>query len=360
MSQHLHDLGALESLRREQRFDPLCIRRFRNAHYKRGLPLEVALKELPLSAHSEFLSRFGTPALTLTDREDSERDGASKLIFENHQGLRLETVLLRILSGRTSVCVSSQVGCAAKCAFCATGQMQMARSLSAPDIVEQVVLARQILNAEGRRLRNVVFMGMGEPMHNRAAVTEAIERLRDPRWFDLSENHILVSSVGIVDEMLTFARAMPRVNLALSLHAARQEVREVIMPLARQTHVEDLRRMVLELQKIQQKRIMLEVLLLENINDGEEDVAALLAFCEGIEAHVNLIPYNEVSGARLPDGTELRGTGPARRLEISSALKSAGLRVTTRASLGDDIAAACGQLVKKHKLAELRRSSHRS
>lgn len=355
MSLHLHESGALETFRRGLGFDPEHLRLFRNALYKAGLPLEEALASLPPSVHDPFRARFGGAGLTLVEQRDSQRDGASKLILRTEAGLLLETVILRILSGRTSVCVSSQVGCAAKCSFCATGQMKMARSLRAHEIVEQVMIARQILRSESRKLRNVVFMGMGEPMHNRAEVTEAIERLRDPRWFALSENHILVSSVGIAPELIAFAEAMPRVNLALSLHAARQSAREELIPLAKQTPVEELRRMVVEIQAIRKKTMMLEVLLLADVNDGDEDIEALVDFCRDLDVHINLIPYNPVAGAERRSGTLLVGTSPERTREISRRLKDVGLRVTTRASLGDDIAAACGQLVKKHDREQLRR-----
>lgn len=349
MSLPLHQRGALEELRQEFGFDPEHLRLFRNALYKRGLPLEEAQALLPPTVHEEFRARFGQPCLTLAERRDSSRDGATKLVFRTQAGLLLETVILRILSGRTSVCVSSQVGCAAKCAFCATGQMKLARSLRAHEIIEQALIARQILRTEDKTLRNVVFMGMGEPMHNRAEVTEAIERLRDPRWLDLSESHILVSSVGVPEELIAFARVMPRVRLALSLHAARQEVRQELMPLAKQTPIDGLRKMVVELEKIRKQTMMLEVLLLSGVNDRDEDVEALIEFCEGLDVHVNLIPYNPVSGAELPGGRPLRGTDSRRRQKISERLKSVGLRVTTRVSLGEDIAAACGQLVKTHE-----------
>jgi 23S rRNA (adenine2503-C2)-methyltransferase len=356
MAEHLHNLTSLEAFRREFSFDPEFLRLFRNALYKEGRPLEEAMKRLPVVVQNDFLKRFGAAALVLVERSDSGRDGASKFILRNREGLLLETVLLRIRSGRTSVCVSSQVGCAAKCAFCATGQMKMARSLSAPEIIEQVVLARQVLRGENRKLRNVVFMGMGEPMHNREAVTEAIERLLHPQWLDLSANHVLVSSVGVVHELVEFATKMPHVNLAVSLHAARQEVRQELMPLAKQTPIQELKMGLIELQAIRKKMMMLEVILLDGVNDSKDDVEALIEFCGGLDVHVNLIPYNAVAGAVVANGKPLRGTEAPRREEISAALKATGLRVTTRASLGDDIAAACGQLVKQHELTELRRT----
>jgi 23S rRNA (adenine2503-C2)-methyltransferase len=231
--------------------------------------------------------------------------------------------------------------------------MKIARSLRASEIIQQVVFARQMLRNEGRKLRNVVFMGMGEPMHNRAEVTEAIERLRDPRWFDLSENHLLVSTVGVAQELLAFAEKMPKVHLALSLHAARQSVREALMPLAKHTPVSELRRILVEIEAIRKKTMMIEVLLLRDVNDGEEDVEALIEFCRGLDVHVNLIPYNPVPGAFGQDSLPLSGTGPERRREVSERLKAAGLRVTTRVSLGEDIGAACGQLVKTHDLVAL-------
>ncbi len=133
---------------------------------------------------------------------------------------------MRTGTGRVSLCVSSQVGCAAACGFCATGQMGIAKSLSAAEILDQVVLAGERMQAEGRRVRNIVFMGMGEPFHNEEAVYEAVAALLSPELFHHTPGRILISTVGIPDAMIRCARRFPEVNLALSLHSVRQEVRE--------------------------------------------------------------------------------------------------------------------------------------
>jgi 23S rRNA (adenine2503-C2)-methyltransferase len=355
----IHDVCALEHVRQEFGFNPECIRSFRNAYYKRAEGLEAAKHFLPAEVRDRWDDCFAPAELEVVSRVDSSRDGATKLVFRTRSELLLETVVLRILSGRTSVCVSSQVGCAARCAFCATGQMKMARSLQPSEILAQVQAVSELVRAENRRLRNVVFMGMGEPMHNRSAVTQAIRQLIDPKWFNLSENHILVSTVGIVDELIEFAREMPKINLALSLHAARQEVRELLIPLAKHTPVVELKRSLREIEQCRGRPIMLEYLMLDAVNDGEEDLAALVDFCADLEVHVNLIPFNPIQAPVGVRGAELtlRPSTKARIADFSARLKAKGLRVTTRVSLGGDIAAACGQLVREHDLAHVRKAA---
>ncbi len=156
-----HNTTELEQLRKQLRLDQQQIRMVRNAYYKRLRPPEEAIASLDEPARRVFRESVQFETLTLEDRFDSSVDGASRLIFRTAAGQLIETVILRIATGRTTLCVSCQVGCAAKCRFCATGQMGIARNLSCGEIVEQVVRASRILDAEGRRLRNVVFMGMG-------------------------------------------------------------------------------------------------------------------------------------------------------------------------------------------------------
>jgi 23S rRNA (adenine2503-C2)-methyltransferase len=324
------------------------LRRLRRALFRGDPPLAEVIAELPPDAAELVRSlhqprRPGEPGtLELVRRLDSERDGASKLLFRNAAGLTLETVILRIGTGRTSLCVSSQVGCAAACAFCATGRMGIARSLSAEEIVGQARVANDLLAGEGRRVRNVVFMGMGEPLHNEDEVYPAIEALIDPKRFGLSPNHVVLSTVGIPDAMLRFAERFPAVGLALSLHAARQEVRQRIVPLAGKYPLEELLETMRRVQSRTGRPIFLEYIMLAGINDADEDRAALIERLTGLDAHLNLIPYN-----RVEEAPELVGTDPERIREFSDGLKRAGLKVTTRYSLGSDIAAACGQLVRR-------------
>ncbi len=312
-------------------------RRFANAFLKRFRPLEEALALLPEAVRGRF--REAHP-LELERRADSTRDGASKLLFRTRDGRRIETVILRIATGRTTLCLSSQAGCAAACVFCATGRMGLARNLSAGEVLDQVVQAGGLLRPEGRRPKNLVFMGMGEPLHNEEALHEALGRLQAGDGFHVDGRRILVSTVGVPEGMRRLAKAHPRVGQALSLHAARPEVRERLVPPARRTPLGDLRSAVEEVARRTGRPVMIEVLLLAGENDGDEDLEALAAWVDGLDVHVNLIPYNPV------EGVELEASPRARIEAFSRELKRRGRRVTTRYSLGADIAAACGQLAR--------------
>ena len=193
-------------------------------------------------------------------------DGAaSKLLFRTADGNLVETVILRIASGRTSLCVSSQVGCAARCGFCATGQMGIAVNLTRDEILDQVIQANELLRPEGRSIRNVVFMGMGEPLHNEPAVVEALEVLLSPQCFDLPPGRVIVSTVGIPDALARCAARFPRLGLALSLHSARQDVRERLIPLARRYTLPMLRSVLEQVTGQTGRRVMIEYLLLDGL-----------------------------------------------------------------------------------------------
>ena len=301
-------------------------KRFRNAFFKSGLPLKECLEHAP-----ELEGKLLFESLELIERYDSKIDGATKLVFKTEDNHRIESVVLRITSGRTSLCISSQIGCAAGCTFCATGALGFVRNLTAPEILDQVLLARRLLRGEKRVLRNVVFMGMGEPLRNEEHVFRSIELLRDTRHFNFSEHHLLVSTAGIPAAMQRFAVRFPAIRLALSLHSARQSVRETIMPLAKVHTLEKLRAAF-------PPDFMVEYLMLKGINDTTEDSAALVDFLRDTNAHINLIQFNPFPGATFePVSREARET-------FGAELRRAGYKVTLRYSLGDDISAACGQL----------------
>jgi 23S rRNA (adenine2503-C2)-methyltransferase len=333
----LFDAIQMDVLRRSLRIDPLAVRRLRLNLLKRFAADDVALASFPIAEQIEL------HPLTIIQRCDSTIDGATKLLLQTADGLPLETVILRPQTGRATVCVSSQVGCAAACAFCATGRMGIARNLSAAQILDQVVHAGQILATEGRQLRNVVFMGMGEPFHNEDAVYEALDRLIDREWFGLSPRKLCVSTVGIPDAMQRFAERFQTVRMVLSLHSARQDVREQLIPLAKKYSLEELKRTLIEVRPILYGEVMIEYLLLAGINDSLDDATALIDWLDGLDVHVNLIPYNAIDEA-----PQLTASDPATRQAFAETLKRAGIKTTTRYSLGNDIAAACGQLVQKN------------
>ncbi|MFH0908641.1 MAG: 23S rRNA (adenine(2503)-C(2))-methyltransferase RlmN [bacterium] len=332
----VYALDGLETYCRRHGVPEPALKRFRIAFFKKGRPAEECLDAIPAAARAEFLERVQMDQLGLVERHDSKRDGASKLIFRTASGERVEAVILRVASGRTSLCISSQVGCGADCAFCATGQMGLVRSLSIAEILDQVLLAIRLLRAEGRVLRNVVFMGMGEPFHNEAAVCDALEVLRNARGFNLSERHLLVSTVGMHKAMVRFVERFPNMRLALSLHSARQEVRERIAPTARHHSLDRLREILPGVAR--HGNLMIEYLMLHGVNDGPEDLAALIDYLHGLPVHINLIQFNEFTGSGFRPVTR------AVREAFGAALRKAGFKVTLRYSLGDDIAAACGQL----------------
>lgn len=320
----IYDIQALETLCR----DPHRLRLFRNAVFKKALPLEECLEKAP-----ELAGKLGLLSLEIVERQDSQRDGATKLVLKTSDKHRIEAVILRIASGRISLCISSQVGCAADCQFCATGKLGFIRNLTAAEMLDQVLLAKRLLREEGRTLRNVVVMGMGEPLRNKENLFQCLETLRDPRFFNHSDNHLLVSTVGIPDAMVRFAERFPKIRLALSLHSARQEVRERIMPVAKVYTLGKLKSVFPAL-----KEFMVEVLLLKGVNDAPEDIAALIDFLHGTKAHINLIQFNSHPSAQFEPVPE------EARKAFADQLKRAGFKVTLRYSLGDDIAAACGQL----------------
>ena len=337
---HLFDNDALEALRISLRWNPEEIRRLRNRLLKRFLPDSAVVSDIvdpqKLKLH----------CLELSERHDSAIDGASKLLFRTETGTFIETVILRIATGRTTLCLSSQVGCAAACEFCATGNMGIGQNLTAAQLLDQVVQAGQLLTTEQRLLHNIVFMGMGEPFHNEQKLFEAIECLTDSRQFARSPSSLLISTVGIPDAMVRFAQRFPNVNLALSLHSVDQDVRRSIIPLAGKYQLPELKRAIAEVNRLQKRPAMLEYLMLADVNDSPEQAQALAAWVQDLNVHINLIPFNPIA-----DAPHLQASSPEVIRQFSDMLKQAGLKVTTRYSLGNDISAACGQLVRKRDVS---------
>ncbi|MCG8451213.1 MAG: 23S rRNA (adenine(2503)-C(2))-methyltransferase RlmN [Pirellulales bacterium] len=347
MKASVFDIRAMEQLRRELRLDPQQIRRLRNELCKHFVADETALSGFSAREH------VACHALELYHQCDSELDGATKLLFRTASGMLVESVILRIATGRTTLCISSQVGCAAACEFCATGKMGVAQNLSAEEILDQVLQAGQLLTSEDRRVRNIVFMGMGEPFHNEENLYLALDALVAPKLFHHPPTKILVSTVGIADAMIRCAHRFPEVNLALSLHSVRQEVRERLIPLAKKYPLDELRRAVQEVNRLQRCTLMIEYLMLADVNDSPDDARELIDWLQDLNVHVNLIPYNPIE-----DAPQLAATERTQREAFARILKKAGLQTTIRYSLGNDIAAACGQLVKKEnrQIAQLNSS----
>lgn len=348
----IYDSPAIDRLRAELKFEPRRLRALRTAYFKKSLGVDAALAELPIDVREQFAQRVQFHLLTPAESHDSQVDGATKLVLKTPAGYAIETVIMRTGTGRVSLCISSQVGCAAACGFCATGQMGVAKSLSAAEMLDQVVLAGERMHAEGRHVRNLVFMGMGEPFHNEAAVYDVVAALLSPTLFHHTPSRILISTVGIPDAMTRCARRFPAVNLALSLHSAQQSVRERLIPLAIKFPLDELRRAVAVVNSIQQNTLMIEYLMLAGVNDSLADAREFANWLQGLNVHVNLIPYNPIATA-----PQLRSTERPERDAFAAVLRQAGFITTIRYSLGADIAAACGQLVQSENREIARRQA---
>ncbi len=276
-------------------------------------------------------------SLTFVTKTESNDQETVKYLWELSDGKRVESVL--ILSGkRRTVCVSSQVGCPAACAFCASGKMGFFRNLSAHEIYDQVVRINAELQQKGERVSHVVFMGMGEPLKNYDPVISAIRQLTDPAKLNLSDRRITVSTVGIVEGIERLSGEGIKVNLVLSLHAPNQHIRKKIIPYARKYELADIMKAMDTYHKKTGRDITYEYTLIEGINDHPDHAFELAHLVKGRHCTVNLIPYNPVPGVRLnrPSGKEIKA--------FRSVLFGCKIPNTCRWTKGDDIAAACGQL----------------
>ena len=252
-------------------------------------------------------------------------------------GGRVESVLM-LSPDRATVCVSSQAGCAMGCSFCATGQAGFTRHLTTGEIVEQVVRAARRARAVGRRVSNVVFMGMGEPMANLGPVWAAVERFHGA--LGLSARHITISTVGLVPGIRSLATRSLPVNLAVSLHAADDARRDDLVPVNRRYPLDDLLAACAEYLDAKRRRVSFEWAMIDGVNDRPDDAAALAGLCHRLRpsAHVNLIPLNPTPGYAV------RGTPLTRVHAFRDRLAELGVNATVRRNRGTDIDAACGQL----------------
>ncbi len=273
------------------------------------------------------------PALKEVARRTTDRGDTVKWLFELHDGPSIETVLM-LYKRRATVCVSSQAGCAMACSFCATGQSGFARHLSVGEILEQVVIARQA--ALPHRLSNVVFMGMGEPLANYDRVWESVQRMNGD--MGLSARHLTISTVGVVPGIRRLSEESLPVSLAVSLHAANDELRNSLVPLNRKYPLDVLTQACGEYATRTGRRLSFEWALIDDVNDSRRDAVELADLARPLKAHVNVIPLNPTPGYQT------RGSSPARVREFRQALEALGVNVTVRSTRGADIDAACGQL----------------
>jgi 23S rRNA (adenine2503-C2)-methyltransferase len=311
-------------------------------------PRAADIGTLPAALRAAVDDAFRLDTLVDTDVTVSDAGLTEKALHRLGDGQLIESVLMHYPAGsgprarreRHTVCISSQAGCAVGCPFCATGELGFGRDLTVAEIVDQVRWAARHLAAmqDAPRLTNVVFMGMGEPLLNLDAVLDAVEALNDPDRFGLGARHITVSTSGVVPGIRRLTALGPQFTLAVSLHAARDPLRDVLVPLNRRWPVAEVVAAARDHAATTGRRISYEVTLIDGINDTPSDADAMAALLRGDLAHVNLIPMNPVAH------TPWRAS-PMERIErFGERLRADGIAVTVRRNRGQEIGAACGQL----------------
>ncbi len=310
---------------------------FRGIHRDR-VPLD-AIADLGRHAHT-LAPHVHVDPVRVASRHPAS-DGSTRLVFGLADGKQVEGVLLPNKDhARATLCVSSQVGCAMACTFCATGTLGLSRHLTAGEIVGQVHAARGELSGTGRRLSRLVFMGMGEPLHAYESVRDALKVLLDTHGEPLGARNVTVSTVGLIRRLGQLGEDFSgRLQLALSLHAGTDATRQRIVPTARTTSLSDLREALKAMPRAGQRPVMLEYVLLPGVNDGEAEWDGVAAFTADLPAVVNLIPFNPFPQAPFRSPTD----GEIER--AWRALRARGVRNSVRWPRGRAAQAACGQLM---------------
>jgi len=303
--------------------------------FARGVVDLEAMTDLPRDFRAALAAR-ATVDVPEVERRTPSQDGSHKLVLRYGDGARVQAVLMPD-GDRLTLCVSTQVGCGFACAFCFTGTMGLERNLSAGEILAQVLVARQGLGP-GERITHIVYMGMGEPLANYSATVKSLRLLTDPQAFAFSPRRITVSTVGLVSGIERLAKETLKVNLAISLHATSNEIRDRIMPVNRGFAIEELLEACRRFPLPFRQRMTFEYVLLDGINDSVEDARRLVKLLKGIRGKINLIPFNDWEGSSFA-----RPPLP-RILAFQAVLLEHGITATIRWSKGEDIGAACGQL----------------
>ncbi len=322
---------------------PYRARQIADFHWGRHAGAAAEMHTLPASVRAALERDFQVDTLADTVVRPADGGLTEKALHRLGDGRLVESVLMRYPSRgrrreRTTVCISSQAGCAVGCPFCATGELGFGRDLSVAEIVDQVRFWARRVTEEGRRITNVVFMGMGEPLLNADAVVEAAYALTDPLRFGLGARHVTLSTSGVVPGIERLTALRPAWTLAVSLHAARGGLRDVLVPLNRRYPVTDVVDAASAYADATGRRVSYEYVMIDGINDTPADADAVSALLRGRLAHVNLIPMNPVAH------TAWRPSTPARVATFADVLRLSGVPVTVRRNRGEEIGAACGQL----------------
>jgi 23S rRNA (adenine2503-C2)-methyltransferase len=304
--------------------------------YRRGVADFELMTDLPRDLRADLVERFCISTPRVVKREQSS-DGTTKFLLELADGKRIESVCIPDSPGNT-FCISTQVGCAMRCAFCLTGKMGIDRNLTAGEIAGQVRVLASALGLLDRRF-NIVLMGMGEPLHNYDATMKALRILSNEHGFAISPRRVTLSTVGVLPALERLATESFMPNLAISLHSTTEAQRDLLVPINRKYGIEELLDVCRRFPVKRRQRITFEYVMLAGVNDTPEDARRLARLLHGIQAKVNLLPLNEAAGIPFerPSDEVINRFGKT--------LADRGVTVSVRKSRGRDIRAACGQLI---------------
>ena len=309
--------------------------------YRKRVSSFDEMSDLPKSFIEQLKQEYSIEPLKEIQRQVSH-DGTIKFLAELQDGSSVELVLMHFQYG-DSLCVTSQVGCNMGCSFCASGLLKKQRDLTAGEIVGEVMFVQKQLDKEGRRVDNIVVMGTGEPFDNYTNVMNFCSIVNSDLGLAIGSRHITISTCGIVPKIREFAQGHYQYNLAISLHAPTNELRRKLMPIAKAYPLDELMQALREYSEDNHRRLTFEYILLHGINDSDEMAITLANLVRGMNAYINLIPYNQV------DENGFIGVDDKKALHFYDILMKHGVKATLRQKHGDDIDAACGQLRAKHE-----------
>ncbi len=314
-------------------------------YYQQPITSWDEVSVLPVAMRAELAQHVLFTTVTLID--SFETDDVVKCVFElGEGGHKVEAVIMKHKDDRRTLCLSCQAGCPMACNFCATGTLGLQKNLSAGEMVDIVRAAQQVLRQRGEYITNIVYMGMGEPFANYAAVKESLHLIHD--YFDIGWRKISVSTCGIVPKILEFAKDFPQVNLAISLHAANDEKRSRMMPINDRFSIELLMKTCREYIELTNRKIFFEYLVIDEFNDTIQDARELAQLLNHPLYHLNLIRFHATDAVRTTYGVAWKAPTRERLQAFMDELERLRVPVTLRRSFGERIDAACGMLALKH------------
>jgi 23S rRNA (adenine2503-C2)-methyltransferase len=342
--------GALEAWLAAEGQPAYRAKQIRDGVWRRNTQTTDEFQTLPAALRASLDRAFRVDTIAADEVTISDSGLTEKMLHLLSDGALIESVLMhypargRGVDGRPehrerhTLCISSQAGCAVGCPFCATGELGFGRDLETAEILDQVRHAALRLDRRGAHLTNVVFMGMGEPLLNLDRVLEAVAALSDPQRFGLGARHVVVSTSGVVPGIRRLTQLNPQFTLAISLHAARDPLRDVLVPLNRRWPVAEVVAAARAHARVTGRRVSYEYVMISGVNDTDVDADALSTLLRGDLAHVNLIPMNPVAH------TPWQASSPERVTHFAARLREGGVGATVRRNRGQDAGAACGQL----------------